>query len=334
MNKEKKIIKIINKIFPRSKNQLNKVFESDSEIIKFNDKKILFTTDKFSEEDFFRENDPYILGHNIAVGSITDILAAGGKPLYLLGSLTVSKNWSDDFIKKFIKGMKDVLVKADVSFIGGDLSISNNWDCVTTVFGECTGKILLRSNAENEDSIYITGKIGTGNFEAGLKLFKEIKPAKSIKNKFNLRIKEFELIKKHSGCCIDTSDGVFNAIKTICENSKKGCDINNLNFIDNIIVFLKYFNMPPLLLFLGECGEYELLFTISKKSEKTFLEEAKMNKIIFYKLGKINNDKKIILNYENKIINLSDYNINARDYTDKKKYLKKIIEYLASRNKI
>ncbi len=328
MNKEKEIIKIINKILPRSKNQLNKVFESDSEIIKFNDKKILFTTDKFGEEDFFRENDPYILGYNIAVGSITDILASGGKPLYLINSLTVSKNWSNDYIKKFFKGMKNVLAKANISYIGGDLSISNNWDCVTTVFGECNGNTLLRSNAENEDSIYITGKTGTGNFEAGLKLFKDNKFSKLIKNKFNLRLKEFELIKKYSGCCIDTSDGVFNAIKTICKMSNKGCEINNLIFINNSKIFLKYYNLPILLLFLGECGEYELLFTINKNSEKTFQEEARKNKLKFYKLGKINKGKKIILNYENKILNLTNYNINARDYTDKKEYLKKIIEYL------
>jgi len=328
MNREKKTIELINSIMPRSNNQLNHIFESDSEIIKFNDKKILLTTDKFDEEDFFRDNDPYILGHNIGIASITDIFAVGGKPLYLINSLTVSNKWSDEYIRKFIIGIKDILKKSSIDYLGGDISFASDWSCVTTLFGICEDAPLLRSNAKPEDFVYITGRIGIGNFEAGLKIYQNVKLLNNIKNKFCLRTKESAIIKKYSKCCIDTSDGTYNAIKTICEQSNIGCEINQLPFIKNNLIISRMFSMPVLLLFLGECGEYELLFTIDKVIEKDFLNEARQKKLKFYKLGKMTSANEIILKQHNKIIDLNSFNISARDYKNKKDYLKKIINFL------
>ena len=47
MNKEKEIISTISGLLPRSRNQLNDLFESDSEILQFGNKKLLFTVDEY-----------------------------------------------------------------------------------------------------------------------------------------------------------------------------------------------------------------------------------------------------------------------------------------------
>ena len=92
MSREKDIITRIANQLPRSNKQLNNLFESDSEIIQFGSKKLLLTIDEFSDEDHFRNHDPYILGWNLAVATISDILASGGQPTFYGHSIIIDKD--------------------------------------------------------------------------------------------------------------------------------------------------------------------------------------------------------------------------------------------------
>ncbi|MCD4745255.1 MAG: hypothetical protein K8R58_03045, partial [Bacteroidales bacterium] len=124
MNKEKKIINNFLSQLPKSSQHINDFFESDAEIIDFGSKQMLFTTDEFSGEDMLRDDDPYMLGWNMAVCTISDILASGGTPKFYAHSVQVSKNWDHSYIENFSKGIADVLNLSGAAFIGGDLGMS------------------------------------------------------------------------------------------------------------------------------------------------------------------------------------------------------------------
>ncbi len=331
MNKEKKIIEAISKIFPRSPQQINKLFEADSEILQWGNEKMLINIDGFSEEDYFRIHDPYSLGWNIAVGSISDILASGGTPLYFGHSLVIGENWDSLFLKKFTNGIKDVLTKYDTFFIGGDFGSSNSWNYTAMVIGVAKQNILLRSSAKVGDSIYISGKVGAGNLEAALKIYQENKKYKSIikkiKNRFKIRKKEAALILKFSECCIDTSDGVFNAIKSISKMSKTGFELENIPYHKLGVLASKTISLPKTLLLLGESGEYELLFTLSKSREPDFIFQAKQEGLKFFKIGEIADEINMILKEKNKIIDLSNFNIWARNYNDINEYINNLAKF-------
>lgn len=312
MNKEKKLINLIAKIMPWSDAQLNKLFESDSEILKFGQRNILFTIDEFSKEDMLREHDPYILGWNLAVGGISDILASGGRPLFYAHSFVINRNWTEDYIKEFCSGVADVLKESDTFFIGGDLGQADDWSYTIACIGEIIDKPILRTSAKNDNLIYLSGEIGAGNLEALLKLQAD----KKVKNRFYLRIKESALLSKFATSCIDTSDGVFNALETLAEMSNLGYEVTNLPYLKTDLIA----KIPEILLFLGECGEYELLFTIKKEDELKFLREAKRQNLYFYKIGQMSSKEKKNL----KNIDLSKINIRARDFADVKDYLKEL----------
>jgi thiamine-monophosphate kinase len=91
---ETALIKLIDSLLPVGKDRLNRCFECDSEIIDWGGKKLLFTMDEFSAEDRLREHDPYSLGWNVAVGSVSDILATGGTPTLFAHGLTVGRAWT------------------------------------------------------------------------------------------------------------------------------------------------------------------------------------------------------------------------------------------------
>jgi thiamine-monophosphate kinase len=332
MSKEKEMIEIINKHMPRSANQLNKLYEADSEIIDFNGKRLVYNIDEFSEEDLLRDEEPHILGWNMAAGCISDILACGGKPEYYAHSLVMRNSWTKAYVEKLSMGIADVLKESGASFIGGDFGISGNWRYTGSVIGNLEGPPMLRSGAKAGDLIFISGEVGIGNLEAALKLYGGNPLVKNItggwKNYFRLRGREAEFIKKYSSCCIDTSDGVFNALNAISEMSNTGFKIDSLPYAKGGLLLAKVLSIPKEVLFFGECGEYELLFTISKEACEEFYKESEAVELNFYKIGEIKEQGSKSLRAADREIDLTTYQLRARDYQDIKEYLRDINNFL------
>lgn len=331
VNDEKKIIEMITGMFLESKQRLNKCFESDAEILAFGDKKLLFTIDEFSSEDMFRDSDPYSLGWNVAAGGISDISACSGIPLFYGHAMVVSTAWDKDYIKKFTKGISDVLKETDTDFIGGDFGKAKDWHYTATVIGRPGKKLLDRKGAAIGDGIYVSGKIGLGNLEAALKFYshdKRLKIASNIfKCRFPLRLKESTFISDYATCCIDTSDGVFNSLNILSEINGIGYEIEDLPYVDIGSFGASLVSLPKELLLLGEAGEYELLFTIKPKDEQVFLRKAKQEGFNFYKIGKAVDSSKVLIRRDGSI-DLSSLCVRARDFDDRKEYLEYLINYL------
>jgi len=338
MSYEENIIDLINSVMPKSPLRKSISGEVDSEVILLGDKEYLFTTDDFSKEDLLQENDPYVLGWNIACGAISDIIAAGGKPLTYSHSMVVPHDWNEKYIKQFSKGISDVLQKYSISFIGGDIGIADNWRYTASVIGVPVGRLVNRRGCKAGDAIVITGKIGAGNFDAVLNLYKGNesieKLLKGAKNKFHSHEKLPELISKYASCAIDTSDGVFAALQTISNLNKTGFKICNLPFVAEGVLAAKILQVPVLLFFLGECGEYEILFTVSWQNKESLKTEIKKLEIEAYELGEIvESTKQKTVEYKNSHFNFDDYNIKARDFKDVKDYLMKMTEWIVKREK-
>jgi len=325
------MIEVIHKHLPRSAGQLNKLFEADSEIVDFHGKSLLYNLDEFSEEDLLRDEDPYVLGWNMAVGSISDILASGGKPKYYAHSLVMQDSWTKDYVEKLSLGIAEVLKEAGAAFIGGDFGTSKSWRYTGSVIGDLEGPPMLRSGAKIGDGIFITGPIGSGNVQAALVLYAENPLVKyltgSWKNYFQLRSKEAEVIKQHSCCCIDTSDGVFNALSAISEMSRIGFVVGSLPYVKSGLLLAKALNVPKEMLFLGECGEYELLFTLSKEAEEEFINEVREKKLKFYKIGEVIEQGSKVLRNGGREINLVTYDLCARDFPEPKAYLRAVVNF-------
>jgi thiamine-monophosphate kinase len=331
VNDEKRLIELIAGAFPSSNLRLNKTFESDAEVVSFSGQQMLFSIDEFSSEDMFRDDDPYSLGWNVAAGAISDISACAGVPLFYGHAMVISKAWDEAYIKKFSQGVADVLKEAGTVFMGGDFGKAEDWRYTAAVIGQPRRKSLSRKGAGVGDALYISGKIGAGNLEAALKFYTDdsrVKVASAlIKNRFALRIKESALIGDYASCCIDTSDGVFNSLNIISEINGVGYEISELPYIDIGSLGAWAVSLPRELLFLGEAGEYELLFSVKADREQEMIKKAKEQGLVFYKIGKVVDSARTLFNGK-RSIDLSRLDIRARDFDDRKKYLEHLIRYL------
>ncbi|MCF8296353.1 MAG: thiamine-phosphate kinase [Saprospiraceae bacterium] len=337
MNKETDIIKKIIGILPKSGFLQNRFFESDAEIINHNSKKLLFSIDEFSQEDFFRDDYPFELGYNIAVATISDVLASGGKPLYYAHSISIdNEKWDSNFIEAFSQGIAKVLKNAGAGFIGGDLGKSESWKYTGVIIGE-TENPITRIGAKEGDLLFMTGQLGAGNIEAAMKLFLNYdflgNKIKVPRLKLNLRNKESEFINKFATSCIDSSDGVLSALITISDLNNVGFEITNLPYTKEGIKLCELISKPKCMLFMGECGEYELVFTIKKQDRKTFLEEAKDSNLSFTQIGVIQEKQTKSLRTEDENIDFNKFEIKARDYNNTEEYLTDLLTYVSNNKK-
>jgi thiamine-monophosphate kinase len=110
--------------------------------------------------------------------------------------------------------------------------------------------------------------------------------------------------------------------------SQTGFIVEDLPYLKSGLLLAKVLGVAKEILFLGECGEYELLFTLSKDSEEEFSQEAQEKKLSFQRIGEVTQQDTRMLREKDKEIDLRDYALKARDYTDPKEYLRKALEFL------
>ncbi|HBX51220.1 MAG: hypothetical protein A2275_16455 [Bacteroidetes bacterium RIFOXYA12_FULL_35_11] len=324
MLNEKQSIQAICSILAKGGTQLNKPFEADCEIIEWGDKFLLFTIDGFSAEDKFRENDPFILGYNLSVAAISDVLACGGKPLYYSHSLVISKEWDEKFLNEFTKGIKHSLQKFKINFIGGDFGTAEQWSYTAVVLGE-TDKPLMRSGASEGDLLYLSGSIGAGNFEAMMNIYSDNKLLAPFLNTYKIklipRLAESAFIKKYASSCIDTSDGLCHSLIHLANCNQTGFLVENIPYHNIAQKAAKLLRKPVEMLMIAECGEYELLFTVPKKNEAEFLADTEKSFLKFYKIGVLTKDQNFLLKKEKNILDLNHFDISARDFNNVKDYI-------------
>ena len=80
------------------------------------------------------------------------------------------------------------------------------------------------------------------------------------------RLKESELVRRFASSCIDTSDGLAVSLKILSGLNHCGFDVAEVPFAEAATRFCEQNGVPRALLALGECGEYELLFTVRPAS--------------------------------------------------------------------
>ena len=332
MISEKAYIEAIDKILPRSERQLNRCFESDAEWVLFEAGTMAVNMDAFSEEDHLAADNPYVLGWNMTVGSISDILASGGIPMYYGHCLTIGPDWDIAYVKDMAKGIGDALKAYDVAFIGGDFGRGSHWHYATTTIGRAQGKPLGRNGANVGDGIYITGQIGTGNLEAAVEIFGQNAALKSMAGRFipkyQVRRREAEYIRRYATSAIDTSDGVLNGLLTLAKGSGCGFKVSQLPYLKVGEMAAKMLKLPKELLMAGECGEYELLFTVPRANETALKNEIEKQGLSMVRIGEITGDGYMTSDIKNGVIDWAGYDISARAYQSRRAYLDAVMDYM------
>jgi thiamine-monophosphate kinase len=317
MLSERQIIEIVNRRIPSDARRKTACFESDAERLELDGRELLLTTDEFSSEDCFPAEDGYLLGWSIAAGAITDILASGGRPRFYCHALTASSAWTEAYLGELCRGVADVLSAYEVSFAGGDVGLAGEFRCTATVIGVPGERPLSRVGARAGDAVYMTGAVGAGNLNAAIALFGGV-----AATRFVLRPGEARTIARHATACIDTSDGVFRAMNTIADLNGVGYAVERLPYLEAGLQFAGLLGVPEELLFLGESGEYELLFTVGPDEEARLREDARARDYEVARIGQVvPAERGRVLRRGSGEVRLDDFDTGARAFKNADEYL-------------
>ena len=258
------------------------------------------TTDTMVENvHFFKDADPYCLGHKLLAVNLSDLASMGAEPVAVTLALTlpcVDEQW----LAKFSKGFLTLANKYQVDLIGGDTTRGALTLTVQALGLVPKNKAMTRSKAKVGDLIYVTGNIG----DAGLGL--KIKQGYSCENpekalqQFNQPypcVNEGLIIQDKANACIDISDGVVADLGHILEKSKVGAliDFSKLPLSDEVKTYIK--NTGDWLLPLIAGDDYQLCFTMSPENVKQLTIDCQQ-------IGVIDNHKNLRVLHQGQIVTL------------------------------
>lgn len=226
------------------------LFKSDAQIIEINGEKCGITCDDFSlKEDFFTDKDPYTLGSNLVVATISDLYATGCKPSFYEHSIVFPKNKNYKWYEELAEGIKDTIKRVDCTLVGGDTGHGKEFKYTGIALGKQEIDI-SRVFPKIDQNLYVTGNLGDAN-EAIIKF----RPTP----KFELRN-----LPDSALSAIDTSGGFIDALWLLHEiNPDFRIEVENPPCKDISYLF-------------GGAGEYEILFT----SDEECSDAIKIGKVI------------------------------------------------------
>lgn len=261
----------------------------------------------------------YDLAHYLIAANASDVASMGVTPSGFLNIFRYPLSTSKEIQESFFDGINDASKFYNLKTVGGDSGSYAEYVLGGTCFGFTSEEnFLRRNNAKDGDLIYVTSgvgmcraaqigllEIGEENFSANeiddlLMSWKKPLPPLTLgpwlaKNNVSI-------------CAQDTSDGLGETIKNICDMSNVGATIHPDKIPINELmqkVALKA-NRDVLDISLSTSPDFQLLFTANGMFSKE-IEESEFSDIV-HCIGSIKSDQNINIHLSNKKISFDDWN--------------------------
>ena len=282
------LIKHLTQFFPIENISTELGVGDDAAIINAEGKKVLVSTDMFTEGVDF--NLGYVplkhLGYKVVVAGISDIISMNAVPTQIMISVAVSNRFPVEALEEIYAGVQLACRRYKVDLVGGDTTSSQTGLVinVTAVGLESSEKIISRNGAKPNDLLVVTGDLGGAYM--GLQILERehsvylknpnMQPEmegydyileRQLKPEARADIKGIlEELGVKPTSMIDISDGLASEVLHLSDRSKVGFRIyeEKIPMDELTISTADEFNLNPVMTALNGGEDYELLFTISQ----------------------------------------------------------------------
>jgi thiamine-monophosphate kinase len=305
MTKEDQLIERVMRRFPARGHGLRVGIGDDAAVLRpAVGKEWVVTTDAFLENVHFLRKiyPPEAAGYKALARATSDIAAMGARARYFFLTLGLPDALARTWLDNFIEGMARAARRFGLTLAGGDTTKYPSVVASLTVVGEVDlGKTILRSGARTGDLLCVSGK--PGEAELGLrlvqaKLHKQKRWAGLLKKHFypepRLALGEWLAAHRFATSMIDTSDGLSTDLGHICKASGVGATLWAPKIpVVRVPQDLQRLGFDPLDMALNGGEDYELLFTVPKKSAGRM--PRRLGGVSVTVIGEITREKKILL---------------------------------------
>ena len=282
------LIKHLTQFFPVENISTELGVGDDAAIINAEGKKVLVSTDMFTEGVHFNLGYTPLkhLGYKVVVAGISDIAAMNAVPTQIMISVAVSNRFPVEALEEIYAGVQLACRRYKVDLVGGDTTSSQTGLVinVTAVGLESSEKIINRNGVKPNDLLVVTGDLGGAYM--GLQILERehsvylknpnMQPEmegydyileRQLKPEARTDIKGIlEELGVKPTSMIDISDGLASEVLHLSDRSKVGFRIyeEKIPMDELTISTADEFNLNPVMTALNGGEDYELLFTISQ----------------------------------------------------------------------
>jgi thiamine-monophosphate kinase len=241
---------------------------------------------------FFRNDDPYRLGHKALAVNLSDLAAMGATPRWATLALAlprVDARW----LAAFSRGFMALARRHGVDLVGGDTTRGPLNICVQ-IMGEVPhGKALLRDGARPGDDVWVSGTLGDAALAlAALKRRIGLKPAELARCAARLhqpqpRIALGLKLRGVARAAIDISDGLLADLGHILERSGVAAEID-LAALPASPILRRYLDrVAARNALLAGGDDYELCFTAPRRARERIVRIGRRARIALTRIGRI-----------------------------------------------
>jgi thiamine-monophosphate kinase len=301
---ENRLIDSVARQFRRSPAQVNRLHQSDSEIVElpgFPGQRLAVTVDTVSEEitaGLYRR--PETMGWIAVMASLSDLAAVGADPLGLVMGVTLAPGSDEAFRSGIAAGMELACLTAGCHILGGD----TNAGPAVALTGCAVGLVpkdqtMLRTGCRPGDAVFVTGGVGIGNALALVRLAglpDALLP--ELEYRPVARIREGKAIRRAASCCMDTSDGLLATLDQLSRLNNAGfrieCDWDRL-LEPRALDLCRKTATPPWTMTAGAHGEFELVFCVQAARVEAFRAETQAAGVNSLQIGTVLSSPGLIL---------------------------------------
>ena len=252
---------------------------------------------------FFADVHPKLLGHKALAVNLSDLAASGARPLAFTLALSMPRA-DASWCQAFADGLFALAEQHDCELVGGDTTQGPLNICIT-VFGEVpAGQALLRSGAQVDDDIWVSGSLGDARIALDALLRQHALPpavlaqARQRLEQPTPRVALGMALRGIASSCLDVSDGLLGDLNHILEASRVGARIDA-----NITRSLMQARRHPLMAALAmsridACtlaggDDYELCFTAPSNAQAAVRDAAAQAGVPVTCIGRIEAERGI-----------------------------------------
>jgi len=245
---------------------------------------------------------PHSIGYKSVIMNVSDMAAKGVKPLGMLFSLGLPKDYTVEDVAEIARGWRDAAIKYGLYVWGGDISEATDLTVTGAIIGLAKeGQLISRKGAKAGDLIACIGSFGLTSIAYMILLEGKETKDKRIKIKAlkaayypkaylkeGLRLAKTGVVTSSMDC----SDGLAWSIHTLCRMNNVGAEINEVPIPSEVWRYAEEHHLDPwdLALYGGE--EYALIFTL-KPEALNVIPKGLAKKMCI--MGKVTQDKKVRL---------------------------------------
>ncbi len=268
---------------------------------------LVITTDTMLEGCHFTEKTPpYAIGYKLMAVNISDIAAMGAEPRWATLNLILT-HADEEWLEQFSMGLKDCAQSQNISLIGGDTTRGDCLALSVQLIAEIpSNKSMLRSGAQVNDEIFVTGVIGSAAQALEYLQQHNYSHDNLTESQYSAlymppsRIKLAQDLREVATSAIDISDGLLHELELICAAGQTGAEIQLDQIpLDTVSDGLEFDVMKAITG--GE--DYELLFTAATHHAEAIYSLANKHHCKISSIGKITEDKPIELYQGNQPVN-------------------------------